>query len=106
MIEKKVYALVLTCGLYAPCTSAGSLSLDEGQLPTGPVEYVNASGLEIGIGGELFRLDSGFQIHGLPGKDRIQQLGELEPGMRVQYRTAGSGSDTRGAIRELWVQPD
>lgn len=104
MIRKTAYALILACGLYAPGASAGSLSLNDGQLPTGPVEYVNAAALEIGIGGELFRLDSGFQVHGLPGTDRVQQLSELKPGMRVQYRT--SGSDARGAIRELWVQPD
>lgn len=106
MIRYTGYALALAFGLSAANAQSGSLSLDAEQLPVGKIEYVSTSALEIGIAGRLFRLDSGFQIHGLPGKDRLQQLGGLKPGMNVQYRGSGADADSGGVIRELWVQPD
>lgn len=105
MIKELKLSLVLSLGLSGlPALAEQPLSLEAAQVG-GTVEYVNPAALEIGIGGKLFKMDSGFQMHGLPGKDRVQQLSELRQGMKVTYQTSGSSNDS-SVIQELWVQPN
>jgi hypothetical protein len=107
MIMNKQIALglVLALGLTGlPALAEQPLSLQMAR-EGGTIEYLNRNALEIGIGGKLFKLDSGFLLHGLPGKDRVQKLLELRQGMNVTYKTTG-GSNDSGMISELWVQPD
>lgn len=105
MIKQLKLSLILALGLSGlPVLAEQPLSLEAAQVG-GTIEYVNPAALEIGIGGRLFTLDSGFLLHGLPSKDRVQQLSELRQGMNVTYKTSGSSNDS-GVIRELWVQPN
>ena len=105
MLKELKLGFVLSLSLGGlPALAEQPLSLEAAQVG-GTVEYVNPATLEIGIGGKLFKLDSGFQLHGLPGKDRVQQLSELRQGMNVTYQTSGRSNDS-GVIRELWVKPN
>ena len=70
----------------------------------GQISYISPATLEIGINKEVFRLDSGFRIHGLGEADRVELLNALELGMYVQFRT--SSPDGTGTIQEIWVRAD
>lgn len=105
MIKRLKLSLILALSLNGvPVLAEQPLSLEAAQVG-GAIEYINTSTLEIGIAGKLFKLDSGFVLHGLSGKDRVQQLGELRQGMNVTYKTSGN-SNNSGVIQELWVQPN
>lgn len=106
VIRHMKLALIAVLGILVPHVYAGSLSLDADQLPIGTIEYVSTSALEIGIDDRLYRLDSGFQIHGIPGKDRLEQLGTITRGMRVQYLGTEPEVNNIGVIREIRVIPD
>lgn len=106
MSRQKLFAAVLA-SLITSSTNAESLApVDGDPVAVGRVEYVDTGTLQIGIGDKQYRLDAQFQIHGLTGADRLQQLREIRPGMHVRYSATGSDAGDVGVIQELWVQAE
>lgn len=70
----------------------------------GQISYVNPATLEIGIDDRLFRLDSGFVVHGFKHSDRARQISALRPGMNIEYVTTGPGDS--GTIKEIRIRAD
>ena len=93
-------ALAVALGFGTLQVSAGS---DENR-GHGKIGYLNPATLELGIGDRLFRLDSGFVVHGFEHLDRAGQINALHPGMVVQYVTSGPGPS--GTITEIRIRVD
>lgn len=94
------------------CTLAAVLALGtlqasadpDDQRGNGQISYVNPASLEIGINDRLYRLDSGFVIHGFGNTDRAQQVNALRPGMYIDFVTSGPAGS--GMITEIRIRVD
>lgn len=92
-------ALALSLGVLQ-----ASAELPDTALSGGKISYLNPATLEVGIGNNVYRLDSGFRIHGLGDADRVALLNALEPGMHIRFSTSGPAGT--GTIQEIWVRLD
>lgn len=74
----------------------------EVEVRSGYIGYVSVGSLELGIGEDLYRVDSSTKIHGTEATDLLKAMSELKIGTGVSFSIR---TDGRGAlIRELWLQ--
>lgn len=94
MIKPIRYVLALALGLSVAQASADNSF-------AGSVDYISPATLEIGISGQLYKLDNNTQIQGTTGADLVQRMNSLAVGMQVRGERSSSST-----IRVLSVVPE